>query len=148
MFWTLRALEDKSGRLWQERGMLNSESYNSSVVVKSCDISSSERRGFCPLKVPQALWEEVYCPLNNLRRMTSKNAERPQVTCQAKLKMYLPVTHWLLCIHAWSVLHQDAYARKYKIFSSYQVPAELSWPVEERITTEYTKKLGEELMAI
>lgn len=64
------------------------------------------------------------------------------------VKMYLPVTHWLLCIHAWSVLHQDAYARKYKIFSSYQVPAELSWPVEERITTEYTKKLGEELMAI
>lgn len=52
------------------------------------------------------------------------------------MKMYLPVNHWLLCIHAWSVLYQGAYARKYKIFSSHQAPAGLSWPAEGGITTD------------
>lgn len=66
------------------------------------------------------------------------------------VKMHLPVTHWLLCTYAQSVLHQDTYARKFKIFS---LPSSRGAQLTHRggnngrQTHLYTEKIGKELKA-
>lgn len=78
--------------------------------------------------------------------MTAKNAERPQVTCQAKqCENALTSYPWLLFTHAWSVLPQDTYARSTDILllpSSTVAQLVGRGGRHGRQTQLYTEKLG------